>query len=228
MHKYKHSYIHIFVKYFSSKVCVVGNLGAKRGVQVSCEGRHLLWMAGEPQRFCGFLATAYSGRTIRDAARSTSQSRSPPGAGMEETDASVSSGICGWCTIVPGWVGLDGVDRVDWDGPDEVGGWMRLIGLEWIGFDTRRAAFTLDSTGMGRVRSGRDQSCRVRLGRIRAGQAGGGREGLGQANKLVRAGSGRVGRNRVGVGRANRIGLAGLDRIHRVDSDWVGLYGVGF
>ena len=39
------------------------------------------------------LARAYSGRAIREAARTTSQRRSPPGAGMEETDASVSRGF---------------------------------------------------------------------------------------------------------------------------------------
>ena len=52
---------------------------------------------------------AYSGRAIRDAARTTIQRRSPPGAGMEETDALVSRGIG------VNWRKRVGLRQVRWD-----------------------------------------------------------------------------------------------------------------
>ena len=51
-------------------------------------------------RVHSFLARAYSGRAIRDAARSASQRRSPPGAGMEEADASASRGIFNFIVLL--------------------------------------------------------------------------------------------------------------------------------
>ena len=74
-----------------------------------CEGHHLLIMLLEMVgKLCTcairhvrrFLATAYSGRAIRDAARSASQRRSPPGAGMEEADASASRGIFNFIVLL--------------------------------------------------------------------------------------------------------------------------------
>ena len=135
-----------------------------------------LEMAGKLwTRARSFLATAYSGRAIRDAARSASQRRSPPGAGMEEAAALASCGICGsilfrWFVSV-GFV-LMRSGRSSWVGSDWVGSWwLQPAGIAsdrgwWGGFNLHAMKI------LGSGPNGSGGSSWTRLGRAGTAQIG--------------------------------------------------------
>ena len=121
----------------------MGSKGCRPFCPSCCEGRHLKQcceMAGKLlacatcSNACNFLAAAYSGRAIRDAARSTSQGRSPPGAGMEETDASVSCGISVF-DFGLGWFGV-GLVRSGWHRLERSRMWrLKRMQMGWVALD---------------------------------------------------------------------------------------------